>query len=181
MLPPDVSQFFVPIRADKPKTATLLYTPMLLGCGDIYYSDAKADIDMTNSINMMTAVSEGAVAVNWPDGEVVELTDEDLEKKPAEEGCLFAALPREAAEPRSYETWKKGYADHLYRTEKITVYKSPSLKEISKPGESQDKFRIRLQQAAREERQISKRRSSVRNSPPSSPPSTNAFARPCKR
>jgi hypothetical protein len=154
VLPPEVSQFFVPIRSPRPKGARLLYTPMLLGCGSIYYSDAKADIDLTNAVNMMASVSEGAVAVNWPDAEKVELTDEDLEKSPAdgEEGCLFAALPREAAKPKSYDTWKRAFADHLYRNEKITIYKSPSLGQISKPGESIEKFRIRLQQAAREVR-----------------------------
>ncbi len=151
VLPPEVAQFFVPIRSQT-SGAQLLYRPMLLACGQIYYSDAKSDIDLTKEINYLAEITDDAVAVNWPDAEAVELCDTDLEKRPAAEACLYAPLPREAAKPKSYDTWKKGFADFVYRNEKIAIFKSPTLKEISKPNETQQAFRLRLQQLAREER-----------------------------
>jgi hypothetical protein len=42
--------------------------------------------------------------------------------------------------------------DHLYRTQKLTLWKSAELKQTSKPGESQAEFRVRLSQLAREQR-----------------------------
>jgi phage host-nuclease inhibitor protein Gam len=43
-------------------------------------------------------------------------------------------------------------ADALYRTQKLELFGSSNLSQISKPGESERDFRIRLQQTAREER-----------------------------
>ena len=48
--------------------------------------------------------------------------------------------------------WSRSFADWLFRNQKIEIFKSPSLKTLSKPNESERDFRIRLQEASREER-----------------------------
>jgi hypothetical protein len=152
ILPPDVPQFFVPLRSPKPGGAALVYKPQILGCAQIYYSDAKAGVDLTVDYSYLAEVTDEAVAVNWPDAEQEELADSDLEKEPAEETCLFGHLPRETAKPKAYDAWKKSYADFLYRNQKLSVFKCDDLEEISKPNESERDFRLRLAQAAREKR-----------------------------
>src|SRR5262249_50219571 len=42
--------------------------------------------------------------------------------------------------------------DHLYRTETFEIWKCPSLKQVSKQGESEGDFRVRLSHAARQDR-----------------------------
>jgi hypothetical protein len=48
--------------------------------------------------------------------------------------------------------WAKSFATYLYQTESMEVWKSPSLDEVSKPGEDERAFRLRLASKAREER-----------------------------
>jgi len=152
VLPPEVPQFFIPLRNDAPPGALLQYEPRLLGSAQIYYSDAKTDIDLTHDVICLAEITDAAVAVNWPDAETVELADAELEKTPAGEDAAYTPLPRDAAKPKSYDSWKKTYTDYLYRNQRVTIFKSKALKEISKPGESERDFRVRLQQAAHEER-----------------------------
>ena len=76
---------------------------------------------------------------------------DELEKEP-EAGARFESLPGPAANSKNYPTWKKSFAAWLFQTQQLTLLRSPSLDALSQPGEAERDFRIRLQQAAREER-----------------------------
>jgi len=78
--------------------------------------------------------------------------DADLERVPAEGDAFFGLVPPEAAKGRSYLEWGKAYAEWLYRTRKLELFRSPATGVVSKPGEAERDFRIRLQTAAREKR-----------------------------
>jgi hypothetical protein len=67
-------------------------------------------------------------------------------------GARFAALPDAAVKARSYDSWRKALEDCLYRTRRCDIFRSDELGEVSKPGESERDFRIRLAEAAREKR-----------------------------
>jgi hypothetical protein len=56
------------------------------------------------------------------------------------------------ASVKNYAAWNKAFATWLFRTQKVDLFHSPSLDQLSKPGESEPDFRIRLQQASREQR-----------------------------
>ena len=152
VLSPDVPQFFAKVEGEPVDGAKLLYRPRLLGCSQIYFNDAKAEIELTHEYNVFADIGEGAVAVNWPEGEETELTDESLERSPAAEECLYGALPSDAARAKNFDTWKRSFAEHIYRNFKLDIYKSDSLGKVSKPGEKERDFRVRLQQMAREQR-----------------------------
>ncbi len=64
----------------------------------------------------------------------------------------FAELPAPAGKAKSYDSWRKDFAGWLYRNQKLELFTSPRLKAISNPHESERDFRVRLQQAAREQR-----------------------------
>ncbi|MFO0866905.1 MAG: hypothetical protein U0744_20075 [Gemmataceae bacterium] len=150
VLSPDVPQFFAKVEGETLADAKLLYRPRLLGCSQIYFNDAKAEIELTHAYNVFADIGEGAVAVNWPEGDETELTDESLERSPAAEECLYGALPSDAARAKNFDAWKRSFAEHIYRNFKLEIYKSPSLEKASKPGEKERDFRVRLQQMARE-------------------------------
>jgi len=61
-------------------------------------------------------------------------------------------LPSAASKPKSYEAWKRSFIDSLYRNQKLELLRSPKLRLISQPNETEREFRLRLQQVAREER-----------------------------
>ncbi|MDF0645462.1 MAG: DUF87 domain-containing protein [Nitrospira sp.] len=151
MLPPDVPQHFVPLRGSKPEGSDLAYAPMLLGASQIRFADSKSAVDQTQDVTVLASITEGPVAVDWDKAAAVDLTVGDLESSP-EDGAQFLALPASAGKVKNYEGWSKDFGGWLYRTQKVELWKSPSTGEISKPGESERDFRVRLQQGGREQR-----------------------------
>jgi len=151
MLPPDVPQHFIPVRGNQPSGSALIYQPMLLGASQVRVSDSKAGVDVTQDVTMLAPISDGAVAVDWNGAMEASLTVADLESAPSD-GAQFGSVPSAASKAKSYETWSKDFSGWLFRTQKVDLLKSPSAKDISKPGESERDFRVRLQQSGREAR-----------------------------
>ncbi len=151
ILPPDVPQHFVPLRGSKPDRSELVYAPMLLGSSQTRFSDSKSGVDSTQDVTVLAPIADGAIAVDWDKAIAAELAVADLERDP-DEGAQFLALPASAGKVKSYADWSKDFGGWLFRTQKVELFKSPSTKEMSKPGESERDFRVRLQQTGRETR-----------------------------
>jgi hypothetical protein len=150
VLPSDITQYFIPVRSPQPAGSTLLYQPMLVGAGHVRFTDAKAGTE-TQDVMALTPITNGAVAVNWDDMTAIDVPLGDLEPSP-QPSAQFSELPPAANKAKNYETWRKDFSNWLYRTQKLTVLRSPGLNQIAKPGESERDFRVRLQQAGREQR-----------------------------
>ncbi|MBS0181593.1 MAG: ATP-binding protein [Nitrospira sp.] len=151
MLPPDVPQHFVPLRGSKPERSELVYAPMLLGSSQIRFSDSKSGVDCTQDVTMLAPIADGPVVVDWDKATGTEMVLSDLEREP-EEGSQFLALATSAGKAKSYADWNKDFGGWLFRTQKMELFRSPSTKDVSKPGESERDFRVRLQQTGREQR-----------------------------
>ncbi len=148
VLPPGITQYFLPVRGS---LKDLLYSPVALGAARIHFLDDKLGVDVTRNLVFSTPITEDAVAADWDSAAEADCTLTDFENAP-EDGASFAALPAAAANPKSYAAWNKAFASWLFRMQKIDLMRSPSLGEISRPGETERDFRLRLQQAAREKR-----------------------------
>src|SRR5262245_45890191 len=151
VLPPDVPQVFLPVRSQGPKDATLSYQPRLLGAATVHFSDPKINVEHDDAVSRLAAFPEGVVAVDWDAGAALDFDNDELELEPAV-GARFSPPPSAAAKGKSYDAWKKALTDCLYRSQKLDVFYSADLDQFSKAGESERDFRVRLQQAAREER-----------------------------
>jgi hypothetical protein len=149
VLPPDVTQCFIPIRSSG-SNATLVYLPTVLGAAEIRYSASKS-VEMTEQLSLLAAISDGPVAVDWGQAEQLEVPINDLEKSPERE-AEFADIPAAGTKTRNYESWKKDIANWIYRNRRLELMESPKLKIVSNPGESERDFRVRLQLLAREQR-----------------------------
>jgi hypothetical protein len=151
VLPPDIPQYFLPVRGGRPDRSTLIYVPMLLGSSTVRFVDAKAGIDVTQEGIFLTPVTGEAIPVNWPNATEANVAVTDLEKSP-QEGAQYAEMPGVAGKAKSYEGWSRDFATWLYGSRKLELLKRPGSKELSRPGETERDFRIRLQEAAREQR-----------------------------
>jgi hypothetical protein len=149
IVPPDVPQQFVPLRGSKPEGSELVYVPMLLGSSQIRFSDTKSGIDQMQDVTVLAPMTDGAVPVDWDHAVAADLAVADLEPSP-ESGAQFLPLPASAGKAKSYADWNKDFGGWLFRTQKIELFKSPTTKDVSKPGESERDFRVRLQQSGRE-------------------------------
>ena len=151
MLPPDVPQYFIPIRGSQPPGATVRYQPKLLGAAQVRFADSKSGVDLTQNVTVLAPIGTGAVAVDWDHAETADLAVADLEATPFD-GGTYGELPAPAGKAKSYEGWGKDFSGWLFRTQKLDLFKSPSTMIVSKAGELERDFRARLQQTAREER-----------------------------
>ncbi|NOT21675.1 MAG: ATP-binding protein [Nitrospiraceae bacterium] len=151
MLPPDVPQYFVPLRSSKPDGCELVYAPMLLGSSQIRFSDTKSGVDTTQDMAVLAPMTDGAVTVDWDHVTVADFAVADLEQGP-EGDAQFLPLPTGAGKTKNYTDWTKDFSGWIFRTQKMELFKSPSTKDCSKPGESERDFRVRLQQSGRETR-----------------------------
>ena len=147
LLPPEVPRYFVPVRSQG--QGSLVYHPMLIGAADVRFSDKK--VDATRQLSVLAPIAAGVVAVDWEGGTPVDLPISDLEQEPSD-GAQFAEVPAPAGKAKNYHKWQKDFANWIYRGQKLELLKSSRLEQSSIPGESERDFRVRLQQAAREQR-----------------------------
>ncbi len=151
LLPPDIQQYFVPVRSNQPAAHNLVYQPIIVGTGNVHFSDTKTGVTITRNISVQANVSDDALPVNWDTATEFITSISDLEKSPVE-SANFLELPASAGRAKNYDIWGKELATWLYRNQRLELLKSANLKEISNPEESERDFRIRLQQSAHEKR-----------------------------
>ncbi|MCI0483409.1 MAG: ATP-binding protein [candidate division NC10 bacterium] len=151
VLPPDIQQYFLPVRGGRPDRSTLIYVPMLLGSSAVRFADAKAGVDVTQEGIFLAPITGEAIPVNWANATEANVAVTDLEKSP-QEGAQYAELPGVAGKAKSYDGWSRDFAAWLYGSQKLELLKRPGSKERSRPGETERDFRIRLQESAHEER-----------------------------
>src|SRR5258705_1133047 len=98
VLPPEVSQYFIPVRGSGSGNVTLVYHPALLGMTEVNYSDSKT-VEASQQLSLLATITDGPVPVDWGQSSSMELPAEDLEKSP-ETNAQFADLPSGASKPR---------------------------------------------------------------------------------
>ena len=150
-LPPEVPQYFVPVRGRQPGGGSLIYLPGVFGEAEVRFSDVRKGFESIRNVPILTPVEDAAIPVNWDQGEEVGLAGKDLESAPSGR-AEFGALPAVATKGRSYDEWRKDFSAWLYRAQSLEAFHSPGLKVFSQPDETEGEFRIRLQQASREQR-----------------------------
>jgi hypothetical protein len=150
LLPPDITQYFIPVRGSGDANASLTYHPTLLGAAEVRYSDSKS-VDMTQQVTLLATFTDGPVSLDWSTATPLDLPIEDLESE-AQAGAQFAEAPADATKAKNYASWRKDLANWLYRNQRLELLESPTLEIVSNPGESERDFRVRLQQLGREQR-----------------------------
>ncbi|MEI6288871.1 MAG: ATP-binding protein [Chloroflexota bacterium] len=147
-LPPEITQFYLPIRGNK---TGVIYQPRLLGYAKIHFAETKSKVDVTQDLIAHTAVLNDVVPVDWEKAETADFSANDLEKTAAV-GVMFADAPGAVSNNKNFIEWNKDFISWVYGSQSYSVLVSPSLRQFSKPGEEERDFRVRLQLAAREQR-----------------------------
>ncbi|MEP7352767.1 MAG: DUF87 domain-containing protein [Acidobacteriota bacterium] len=148
VLPPEIPQYFFPVRG---AAKQITYAPVVIGAAQVQFSDPKSGVDQVSSLLFTVPITDDAIGANWDTATEGDCRVTDLEKT-AEAGASFGEVLAPAAQAKNYAAWNKTFATWLFRMQKLDLMRSPSLGEISKAGESEGDFRVRLQQKAREQR-----------------------------
>jgi hypothetical protein len=148
LLPPGIAEHFLaPLRGGD----GLRYRPALGAFVDVAYRSARAGVDETRPVRVVVPFSEGPVPLDWERAELVELELDYLEDAPLD-GASFAPLPPDAAQARSYTAWGREVQRWIQANVPVTLFESKARKAISRPGESEAEFRMRLADLRREAR-----------------------------
>jgi hypothetical protein len=150
-LPPDIPNYYMPVRGGAPSGKKLSYLPEILGAAKINFSDTKTKTNLSESKVFVTPVTNNVIPVAWEASQEIDIPATDLERSP-QVNAVFGELSAAAAQSRNYVAWNRDFSNWLYGTQKVELFSSPSLKEVSQPGETESAFRIRLGQSAREHR-----------------------------
>lgn len=150
IMPPGINQCFIAAGKAQPAGSSLVYNPVLLGSATVYYRNAKAGIDVQRDVSILAKFTSGS-AIDWDKSEDAALQKDTLQDAPSQPAS-FTSPPKEAMDKRYYTEWTRSFKDWIYRSRKLELFSSPSLKMTSMPGEEERDFRIRLQMAAREKR-----------------------------
>jgi len=148
VLPPEIRQVFLPAA-----TVPRIYRPGVLGLADVHYSSAKYKVEHSRRMALFAPFSEGPVPLDWTMATVLDLDPAELSDIPLP-GAGFAPYPGEATQAKSYVSWQKMYLQYLRTGGALTLMYCPELKMISEPGEEERDFRIRLQHAGHEFRDL---------------------------
>jgi hypothetical protein len=164
VLPAGVTELFLPCRAELSAGEGLLYRPALLGNAELHYADARRKVDHWETATLIAALAGRPLQGVWKGAAFVEGGLPHLETRGRGE-ARFADLPAAATRARSYQTWTKRLTSHLYRERVMQLWRSPDLKEVSAPGESEGEFRVRLGQRIREKRDMERSKLERRYAP----------------
>src|SRR5262249_52540105 len=103
VVPPGIAQYFSP---DAAAAVSSPLRPVVYAAANLRFTDPKLRIDTTKLVRLTTAVTDGAVAVDWENAARVEWAPEMLENDPPD-GAKFASLPSAASKAKNYDTWTK--------------------------------------------------------------------------
>jgi hypothetical protein len=152
MLSPEIKQYFVPVRTRPAGGGPVSYAPVLYGAARLGFSDPKIGVEASQDVAVVTPVTDAPVPVDWAGAAAVDVAPSELEPNPDSPGAVFAALPAAAASSKNYVAWEKDFATWLYQTQSLDLMRAADADLVSRPGESERDFRVRLQTAAREQR-----------------------------
>lgn len=150
VLPPAIAQVVFPFNESRSASGSLSYEPALVGFGRVFVEDAKRGVaEAIDCVRLARFGVDGTV--DWSAATDPGISEAELRTVPGA-GAMFEPVPARAQREASYGAWKREFASALQRTVRVTLWKSPRLRELSRPGESEREFRIRLHDLAHERR-----------------------------
>lgn len=149
VLPPNVPQVFLPLAGP---AKGVVYEPCLVGTATVHFVDKKSGEEIAKKIVHTVPCADTVDGVDWFEAESLDLELDAFEDEPADDSIDFAEAPGSVGNVKHFTTWKKGFADALYRNQRHELFVSPTFKLTSTPEEGEREFRIRLSEVAREKR-----------------------------
>jgi hypothetical protein len=112
----------------------------------------------------LAPITDDGLATDFDNAEVWEGELEDLERVPADRS-RFRQIPVEATKVKQYAAWQKGFVAWLQTNQSLELYRAAATGILSRPGESEEQFRIRVTQAGREKRDADKAKLEAKYAP----------------
>ena len=163
-LPPDIPQRYLPLRVTretaesnllrsrtgKVESASVFYEPMVYADGRINYTSPKMEQDTERAFALLAPFSsEGSVA--WDSVVPYPAAAGDFASSPPS-GARFSVSAETIRALKKFSAEKQALTTSLVHSQELKLFSSPAVKLISKPGEPENEFLLRVRLAARERR-----------------------------
>lgn len=151
VLPAQVPQAFLPIQASKPPDAVLVYRPRLFASARIRFRDTRLNVDEDTRRTFLLDIPRRPSYLEWDTVEWLDVDLQSLQDKPHDD-AYFVDVPSPALQSRNYPLWEGRLRTWLAAECALQLRRNADLKVVSQPGESEEAFKVRLREAAREQR-----------------------------
>src|SRR5687768_10311512 len=108
MIPPGITEVFVPPQTQGPAGHRLHYEPSVLTLGSFVVDDRAIEDAPSREIAAAAPLTDGALAVDWDAARILMLDKEDLAAGPPADAS-FGSLPSSAVEKKNYASWKREF------------------------------------------------------------------------
>jgi hypothetical protein len=146
VLPPEVTQFYLPVQRQAPGGSRLEYRARLLGFAEVVFvTDKRRGMEHRQQYRLLAAPPAAGHPVDWAAAETIG---------PAlgqpEAGARWAGAPDTLDTGRKLRALEKAFADYLASTLKLALFQNADLQLVSEPGESKAAIQERCRAAARQ-------------------------------
>jgi hypothetical protein len=153
VVPPGIDELFLSPRGSASGGAKIVYRPALFGSARVHFVKTGSAVDTWESVALLAPTSESPGENPWAEADPLSEERRVFSPQPLS-NADFASLPSELTRPKNYAAWKTALKNHVYEQQILKSYACPTLKEQSKPGESEADFRVRIRQRAAENRDL---------------------------
>lgn len=148
-LPPGVNELFVPVSVQPSGTGRLVYHPAIAAAGQAVIVDNRLGLSSTEPLGHCLELGEETIGLLWDKASACPIKPETLASRPEERASF---LPPSSRAVQFLKTAEGDYSDFVARAVELSLWKSLMFGEVSRPGETERDFRLRLGQLAREKR-----------------------------
>ncbi len=127
------------------------YRASLLAKGRARYRDARKGIESAEEVAIVAALPTEGEEIDWTGAQPLGRPVGELQRQ-APAGAMVAAPPEAASRTGAWRAWETTFKRHLKNDRVLTLLRSPSTGELSRPGEGERELRIRLTELARGQR-----------------------------
>jgi hypothetical protein len=149
VVPAGIEEYVLPSDSGSPAE----YAPVLYGAARVQYTDTKRGIDVTRAFRRSSHSPNGPIPVDWERAEETPHSPETARAADRQAPRRrISHFRQRRLDKKRYATWTKDFGTWVTRAQPLKIYSVPSMKLVSKPGESERDFQARIQHAGRETR-----------------------------
>jgi Bacterial protein of unknown function (DUF853)/Helicase HerA, central domain len=156
-IPNSVEQRFADLDRRLLPGERLVYRPALFGRAKVHFVKAANSVDQWSERIVLQPVAGELLARDiWENSRALENPPGWMREPESE--AAFSSVPESLLVAKNFAAWQKELKDWMYRTQSLTLFRSPELKQTSNVDETEGDFRIRLETAVSELRDLESER-----------------------
>ncbi len=134
---------------------SLIYKVKTLASGKVRFNDTKRNVDEVKEMSFLSFAPDEFGRTNWEEARKIVNWEKSVLQQPNNPGSVsvsYEEVPGSLNSGKEVAKVKKDFSDWLYQTQRLVTLEHDDLDLYKATDESEEAFRMRIQQAAREKR-----------------------------